>query len=253
MASPINGTDGGAPKRSHHKKPFREPKKPNKTKVRKKSPGRCKHNWEQIEPLYIYGEKAPDAPKTAMPSFPSLLVLAARFGIPPGTVGHYAVVHEWAKKREEAQVIIQENVHRAMLQQLTDQYVPVRAGLGAIVANSLSKIQQTLQGDNLEAARIVGEGLSNVDKALKTMNAIMGIPAPPPVAIQNNLFVQTRDVTEEAEAAPPVHAVLQPSAGSIWSLIASARDSRIDLSPEARSILDAPDTLPGSLSACSNG
>jgi hypothetical protein len=205
--------------------------------------------------IYVYGEKAPDSPKTSMPTFSSMEALAVRFGINIATVYKYAQKAEWSKKREVALQVIQENAHRAMLQQLTDQYVPVRAGLGAIVANSLPMIQKTLQGDSLDAARVVGQGLTNVDKALRSMNAIMGIPAPPPVAIQNNLFVMPPKADPEDEtpaAPPPEHAALQ-YAGSMWSVITGAREVGGGLPPERVALLEEESTLPAHLSSVPRG
>jgi len=192
----------------------------------------CRWNWEPIENAYIFGEKSPDALDTSMPVFASQAVLAARFGIPLGSVNSYALTHNWAKRREEARETILTIVHQAMLKQAAEAYIPARAAVVALSMNALAKLDASLRGDTstgIMGVNVADRVLVAAEKVLRNIHAALGIKDPPAVAIQNNIaFVQA---PEDMPQVPMLDRdVSQTTPKPTWSRILEARDT--EMSPE---------------------
>jgi hypothetical protein len=243
----------------HRKKqaPLLKPR--NKITRKRERPDLCKWHWTEVQAIYVYGEKAPDAPATSMPTFPSLEMLAARFGIPKGSIFSYAGKHEWGRLRDEARPVILENVHQAMLRQAVESYIPARAGAVAVSLLALNNIDYALRGGKvagLEGAVIADRSMVATDRVLKNIKSALGVREAPAVALQqNNMYISVPKPDAEAEPMPPPpsHAVVQTFAGSMWSILTQAREVGQGLTPVEISALEETSQLPAHLSSVKHG
>jgi hypothetical protein len=212
------------------------------------------YSWDAAEAAYVYGEKSPEAPETAMPVFPSMDSLGARFGIPHGTITVFAKNHEWVEKRKKARPEILALVHQAMCRAASEAYVSIRTGVVAVLGKCLARVDVISQGDNVDGAVVIEKSVQTAIKVLKGVDAAMGIQQPPAIAIQNNLFTQPSNRGEEPPPPAQAPALIDPAlSGSIWSLILRAREAASASSDGYIASLEEESPLPAHLSMVPRG
>jgi hypothetical protein len=190
-----------------------------------------------------------------MPVYPTLATLATRFNVPLGSLGSWALEHEWTRKKAEARIQIEGMVHQAMLRQAASRYIPLRAAAVELIGQAFTEAPSALKSGDSKKAQAGANVMEMVGKGLQNLNTAMGIKEAPAIAIQlNTAFVQPTQAG--AEAPPPEHA--QPFiganlSGSIFGQILAARESIAAVSDGLIASLEEESPLPAHLSAVPHG